>query len=298
MKALCISGGGSKGAFAGGLIEYLVNKENKSWDLFVGTSTGSLITPLVSFGRIQELFDGYTNINQKDIFKVNPFKIKGKKTSINFLNVFYNMFIRGKESFGDATNLKLLIDRFVNEDDFNKLKETNKNVIITVTNSTLATVEYKSLQESSFSDFKEWMLASCTIPPFMEYVHKNGYQYSDGGMKNPIPIQEAINRGATEIDVVVLRKKESNLPIKVIKNPFDSIIRTSEIMLDEIGLNDLEIGKLISLEKDITLNIYNTPRSLTDNSLIFNKKDMLQWWVEGYQYGKTQNKTTYKILKK
>ena len=42
-KALVISGGGSKGAFAGGVAQYLMKKENREYDLFLGTSTGSLM---------------------------------------------------------------------------------------------------------------------------------------------------------------------------------------------------------------------------------------------------------------
>ena len=43
MKALVISGGGSKGAFAGGIAQYLIEEKKKNYELFVGTSTGSLM---------------------------------------------------------------------------------------------------------------------------------------------------------------------------------------------------------------------------------------------------------------
>ena len=47
-KALVISGGGSKGAWAGGAIQYLLEGKEKDYDLYVGTSTGSLLYPLSS----------------------------------------------------------------------------------------------------------------------------------------------------------------------------------------------------------------------------------------------------------
>ena len=40
MRALVISGGGSKGAFAGGVAQYLLEEKKKEYDLFIGTSTG------------------------------------------------------------------------------------------------------------------------------------------------------------------------------------------------------------------------------------------------------------------
>ena len=42
-KALVISGGGSKGAFAGGVAQYLMEEDGQKYDLFLGTSTGSLL---------------------------------------------------------------------------------------------------------------------------------------------------------------------------------------------------------------------------------------------------------------
>ena len=49
MRALVISGGGSKGAFAGGVAQYLIEQDKgREYDMFLGTSTGSLLS--ISFG--------------------------------------------------------------------------------------------------------------------------------------------------------------------------------------------------------------------------------------------------------
>ena len=55
MKALVISGGGSKGAFAGGVAQYLIEEKKKDYELFVGTSTGSLMLTHLALGKIEEL---------------------------------------------------------------------------------------------------------------------------------------------------------------------------------------------------------------------------------------------------
>jgi len=68
MRALVISGGGSKGAFAGGIAEYLITVCKNDYDLFVGTSTGSLLIPLLSIGEISKLKEVYTSVNQKFYF--------------------------------------------------------------------------------------------------------------------------------------------------------------------------------------------------------------------------------------
>ena len=68
MKALVISGGGSKGAFAGGVAQYLIENKKKEYDIFLGTSTGSLMVTHLAIGRVQELKEIYSNVDQKTIF--------------------------------------------------------------------------------------------------------------------------------------------------------------------------------------------------------------------------------------
>ena len=54
-KALVISGGGSKGAFAGGVAEYLLKEKKNTYDIFLGTSTGSLMVSHLALGKIDAL---------------------------------------------------------------------------------------------------------------------------------------------------------------------------------------------------------------------------------------------------
>ena len=53
MKALVISGGGSKGAFAGGLAEYLITVCKQDYKILIGSSTGSLLVPLLSSEKLE-----------------------------------------------------------------------------------------------------------------------------------------------------------------------------------------------------------------------------------------------------
>ena len=76
MKALVISGGGSKGAFAGGVAEYLIKDQKKDYDIFVGSSTGSLLVPHLSIGAIDKVKEAYTNVKQNDVFNICPFVMK------------------------------------------------------------------------------------------------------------------------------------------------------------------------------------------------------------------------------
>ena len=55
MRAMVISGGGSKGAFAGGVAQYLMQEMDHKYDLFLGTSTGSLLISHLALQKIEKI---------------------------------------------------------------------------------------------------------------------------------------------------------------------------------------------------------------------------------------------------
>jgi len=55
MNALVISGGGSKGAYAGGIMEYLTGDQQKSYDIYAGSSVGALIITQVALNKLAGL---------------------------------------------------------------------------------------------------------------------------------------------------------------------------------------------------------------------------------------------------
>ena len=292
MRALVISGGGSKGAFAGGVAQYLLEVEKRKYDIFIGTSTGSLLIPHLALGNIEKIHRIYTNVDMKKIFNVNPFIVKKKNgvdiVTINHFNVIWQ-YIKGKRTFGESNRLLTYIKRNFNTADFNKLKSLNTDVVITVTNLSKNEAEYKSIRDFKYSEFCEWIWISSNYIPFMSLVTKNNDEYGDGGFSSLVPIREAINRGATEIDVVIL-ESEVNLEKAIVgKNPFSLMIDLFRIALDQVEKHDIAIGKLLANHKNVKLNLYCTPVKLTNNALIFNKKVMKEWWKQGYEYA--QNKS-------
>jgi len=303
MNALIVSGGGSKGSFGGGIIQFLIEEEKIDYSILIGTSTGSLLVPFISIKKMDVLKKAYTTVKQEDIFKVSPFKImsdaKGViKVGIDFKNVLWNVLFRGKKSFGDASNLKKLIKKFMSEKDYRKIKDSHRDVICVTTNITLGKSEYKSTKEYGYEDFCDWMVASSTVPPFMGVVEKDGFEYADGSVLEHNAIQEAINRGATNIDIVILRKENSELPTELIRNVFHYTLRTMELLMLEVSKSDYQLDKLRVLDEDVKLNFYYTPTKLTNNSLVFNKENMSDWWDDGYECAKNLNFKSYILSKR
>lgn len=293
-KALVISGGGSKGAFAGGVAEYLLKEKNKKYDLFVGTSTGSLLVSHLALGMVDELKDLYTSVSQKTIFSNSPFKITNvhgtKVISIRHVNTFWN-FLKGRKTFGESKNLHKLIKKHITEEMYHEIRDKNKEVVVTLSNLTANTIEYKSILDCTYEDFCDWIWGSCNYVPFMSLLEKNHCQYADGGFGCLVPIREAILRGAKEIDAIILETEVTQINRIPAKNPFSLMLDVFDFMLEHVEKHNVTIGKLTAKHKDVKLRLYYTPTVLTTNSLVFDKKLMTKWWEEGFEHAKQENDT-------
>ncbi|WP_034257764.1 patatin-like phospholipase family protein [Altibacter lentus] len=293
MRALVISGGGSKGAFAGGVAQYLIEELFHNYDLFVGTSTGSLLISHLALHKVEKIKEVYTSVNQNSIFNHRPFLIKkdkygGKQIGIDHFSVLRN-FLRGSKTFGESQNLRKLIKETFTQFEFNALKEGPKDVVVTVSNLSLNQVEYKSINDFNYDDFLDWIWISCNYIPFMSMVKKDGCEYADGGFGSMVPIEEAINRGATTVDVIILETEVTYYNRLPSKNPFSLLTNMHAFMLDRIEKQNIRIGKFVAGNHDAIINLYYTPTVLTTNSLIFDKKMMATWWESGFNYAKQKN---------
>jgi len=293
MRALVISGGGSKGAFAGGVAQFLIEELHHDYDLFVGTSTGSLLISHIALDKIEKIKEVYTSVSQNSIFSHRPFKIKktkygGKEIAIDHFSVLRN-FLRGSKTFGESHNLKKLIAETLTEAEFNHLKASTKDVVVTVSNLSLNQVEYKSINDFSYEDFIDWIWISCNYIPFMSLVKKGNCEYADGGFGSMVPIEEAINRGATTVDVIVLETEITYYNRLPSKNVFSLLTTMHGYMLDRVEKQNIRIGKFVASNHNTIINLYYTPTVLTTNSLVFDKKLMSSWWESGFKYAQEKN---------
>ena len=177
MRALVISGGGSKGAFAGGVAEHLIRVQKKKYDLFLGCSTGSLLVSHLALNKIEKIKKEFTEVTQETIFDNCPFTINSvsgiRSIGIHHFNVLKN-FIRGKKTFGESNHLRQLILNTITLDEFVTLKNSSNEVIITVSNLSTNKVEYKKMSECSYRDFVDWIqsfLISTVCPPKILSMH-------------------------------------------------------------------------------------------------------------------------------
>ena len=205
------------------------------------------------------------------------------KIKINHFNVVKN-FIRGKKTFGESENLRKLIAREISKEVFETAKAKHKEVVVCVSNFTLNEIEYKSLSACSYEDFLDWIWVSCNFLPFMSLVVKNRFEYADGGFGCIIAIEEAIRRGAKEIDAIMLNTEVQQLNRMRSRNAFDVLLSTLDFMGDQIVKDNIKVGQLLAKEKGVKLRLFYIPKVLTTNSLVFDRHEMENWWQEGWEH--------------
>lgn len=249
VRALVISGGGSKGAFAVGVVNKLHRQYvNLNFDVFVGTSTGSLIIPLLAVKKNDLLTELYsTQTTDKIIIK-------------------YNLGDRITEhSIFNSTPLWNLIEQYFTNDLYEELKtqqqklyftsvclQTGELYVFTTDDNPIPVTGYKLVSIQNAVHFRKAILASASQPVFMPpvLVNKNitgfsnqHYQFVDGGVREYAGVEMAIDQGATEIFTILLSAAEGSANVTEYKNLFSILERTIDIFMDDVGKNDLIIPK-------------------------------------------------------
>ncbi|NNJ81018.1 MAG: patatin-like phospholipase family protein, partial [Flavobacteriaceae bacterium] len=279
--------------------QYLMMEKGYDYNLFVGTSTGSLLISHLALNKLEKIKKVYTSVDQKDIFSHRPFVVKKgkhgeKEIAIAHFRVLRNFF-RGSKTFGESYNLRRLISNTLTRKEFEELKESDKEVVVTVSNLSMNQVEYKSVNDFSYSDFCDWIWISCNYIPFMSLVKKDFNEYADGGFGSMVPIEEAINRGATIVDVIILETEVTHYNRMPSRNPFSLLTNMHAYMLDRVEKQNIRIGKFVAGHHDAVINFYYTPTVLTTNSLIFDHKQMTNWWDSGFKHAMNQDQETSEI---
>lgn len=246
--ALVISGGGSKGAFAVGVITFLKERfPDTDHSILLGTSTGALIAPLVAVGQLARVEQLYTTVRTDDIIT------KGNVVSR----------LLGGNALFDARPLARLIDTTWTPDLFRQLMESDKHVYVTTVCMQTGEIVYWGNHDApglgAFSvckvrDRQEWIravMASTCQPVFMPPIELRSTdaaprQYFDGGLREYIAVEMAIALDATEVHAVALSPTARPPEDRRFTSAFSVLEKTIDRFTDDVGLNDVRIPLLIN----------------------------------------------------
>ncbi len=280
-RVLVLGGGGVKGAFQIGTIKHLIEQGIK-WDLIVGVSVGALTGSYLSMFNKHEIIEGVNQLEdfwRKQIKNDNIYKPRGPgfwKYAIAFF----------KKSVNSTEPLKKLIQE---NWDIDKLVKSDVDFMLGATS--LLSGQYLNVNKYD-PNITNWIMASSAFPILFPSVIIDGDEYIDGGLRNNVPINDVLQFDVKHIDVILCEPYGDHAKtLKRNKNLIDIIVRTTEILSDELFLNDL---KEICFFNDISIDVYSPLQYLTSETLNFDQKLINEMIDIGYtSRRKVSAKTKY-----
>lgn len=312
MKALVLSGGGSKGAAEVGVIDYLLEQNpDLEYDIFAGVSVGALNSALLAELPLKEAFPKLKDIwfNQVkgnssvwhhhlwdhilicivvilafSLLALATFLLSMPKwlTIIFFLMAvgsFYlpYMALNNTHSIYKNDPLRSLISSNLN---IARLKASPKKLVIGTVSFT--TGEYKSIREVD-DKIIDWIMASSAFPVFFPMSFINGEYWTDGGVVNIAPLADVLDMGATEIDVIVTSPLSAGM-FNGTTGLIKQLMRNIDIMSSKILQDDVMIK--IAIYNGVKIRFFIFDKQLTSNSLDFTPSKLKNMFEEGRKLGK------------
>lgn len=277
MKALVLSGGGSKGAYQTGALKYIIGELNTTYDILCGVSVGAINVAFLSMFKageeqdaIQLLHDLWLGLDTTKIYK--------RWFPFGRWHALWN------KSFYDSSPLDKLLRGHLS---LEKIRASGKEVSIGTVS--LSSGKYTIFDQRS-DYFIDAVIASASFPAMLTPVKFLGQLWADGGVKEISPIKRAVDMGADEIDVIITSPQTRVK--RFIENPttVDILKRSLDLSTDKIMANDIEKvhmhNKLaeagFSDYKYVKLNILRPDYNLIEDLLDFSPEKIREMMEKGY----------------
>lgn len=278
MKALVLSGGGSKGAYQAGALCHLLGERQTSYDALCGVSVGSLNAAFLAqyqAGEEQvasiELSRLWESLDDSKVYKSWCF--------------FGRLAALWKTSLYNSEPLQKLVRSSL---DMKRVRASKK--LLRVGAVGLSSGRFKLFDEQ-YVDVPSAVLASAAFPGMLCPIELEGELWTDGGVREITPLKAAIDLGATEIDVVVCSPE--NPPMRIPGSPSTLTVaeRSIDLMGDEILSNDLKVAlmynKMVAAgyeaeKRHIDIRVIRPRSILIENSLDFTPRKLRDMYARGY----------------
>ena len=258
VKALILSGGGVKGTFQYGAVDYIYNnvlEKGEKFKIVCGVSAGALNGSIIAQDKFQLGKDIWMHQIKK---RVPAFKIKFPWFALILYGILPGIALLIKLKNTDSLFMNKKLREILNDvcKDLIQILEKDETYL-RLGIVEYQTGEYKSIDPTSSKYRKrpvDAIIASTSIPlafPPVRMNKKKEYQYFDGGVINMTPfkdifdiIREAEFRKKYNLESIYavlcspISNRESH---QYYKGLFDIASRTLDILCKEIYLNDKEV---------------------------------------------------------
>lgn len=245
-RAAVLSGGSVRGSWQVGALRKTMVDDGIDYSIIVGVSVGAINAAVLS----QEPF-GHPELAWLRLARawddLDDAAVKRRWRMFGKLAGFW------KQSLFNAEPLeKSIIGRVDRE----KIIASGRTVTIGAVD--LGSGEYVTVGPEN-ERFVDWLYASASVPCLFQPGKIDGREFIDGGIRNIVPIADAIMLGADEIDVYVARPALERNWSSMGKNAIEVAERALEIAADEIVSRDIETVRLRMITAQDSVGINKEP---------------------------------------
>lgn len=281
MKAIVLSGGGSKGGYQTGVLQHLLGDLQTHYDLICGVSVGAINGAFIS------QFEAGAEKLCSDTLTALWLSLDTSKIYKRWVP-FGRFHAMWKKSFYDSSPLHLLLRDNIHLD---KIRFAGKKVYVGAVS--VNSGKYTIFDQNS-EHFLDAVIASASFPGMLEPVEFLDQLWVDGGVKEISPLRTAIEQGATDIDVIMTSPLTRTR--KFIENPntIDVLKRAIDLSSDKIMSNDIDKAQMYNKlamqgdldKREVKLNIIRPQFNLIEDLLDFDPKKIRTMMQLGYEDAK------------
>lgn len=276
MRALVLSGGGAKGAYQVGVLKHLLGERQERYDIISGTSVGALNGTYLAMYQhgdearsIADLEKLWLSIDSSKIWR------KWYWGALGMLPLVLPKWLGGKQSAFSTAPLRELVARHLHEEN---VATSGKKLRVNAVN--LNTGDRRVWTESDTAQLKLAVLASSSFPMFFEPVEIDGHLFTDGGVREVSPIDDAIAAGATEVHLIGTGPSQVTGQFDTKANGLDLGQRILDAMSAEIEKWDVKVVDLYNAlyeakhpsavgKRHVSVRVCRPKQNVLDNALDF-----------------------------
>ncbi|MFB0948298.1 MAG: NTE family protein [Spirosomataceae bacterium] len=302
MKALVLGGGSLKGSWQAGAIQAVLDTGFKP-DMVYGISAGALNAAFL----VNEAGREYQNDGIIDWQLVNKKLISfwiDNITEPNDIGVLKSRFQLGIDTilsrFDGLLDTNPLHERLRAQISPELMQKSPIKLKVGSVNINTGEMHYAGPLDDHFMDY---LRASSSIPVIMPVIqiggdHRNAHL--DGGLREVVPLKQAILDGATEIYAIATHPEVDQKTVINYRNFFTLIDRIKDISVSQFENNDIEWAERynenilslggISLNKKIDLKVIRPTEKLEINLTSFTTEEIKEMIKRGYEHAYTELK--------
>ena len=259
-------GGGNRGAFGAGVLDYCLDK-GIQFDYCIGVSAGSANCVSYIAGQKGRNLRFYTNYN----ISKDAISIRNRLKYHSMLNLDYIFRTVSNEDGEDPLNY----DAFV---------RSGQALRIVATDAETGRPVFFDKNDVERNNYRT-LCASCNLPVVNRAYQLKGKAYYDGGLSDPIPVDRALRDGCDKVVVILTLPKNyfrDDLRDRRVARFVRAYPRIRESIIKRSAVYNRQLKHLLDLEREGKVLIV-APRVKAEMDTLGRDKDVIEkLYYEGY----------------